>query len=714
MGRLTAAVAAGAAVVLLAGCGSAKTLTVGPSAGSSLTARIDENPFRVSFLRAGQPVVRENTDARLRYELVSGAQHTLTKLVSAQGHVYRVATDEPGRTATVTIDPARGGLRIRVQLTPAAGVARVFDSFDAAASDHFLGGGEGRGQVDLRGAIVPIKVSTDCGYAPLPFFASSAGWGLWLDTLRVAALGFPGSAGGTGCRFGAGPACSFPALADRVEVCVDGARLDEVLTAGTFAQTLAAFQRATGGMRLPPPSQLALIKWRDSVTGPQQVLEDVARFQAAGIPLGWVLLDNPWETCVGSLTFDRSRIPDPAGLIREVHARGVAFMLWVSPKILCNPGYPRGSLLGDPADQVTLDLRDPRVAHAFQSKLRKLVALGIDGVKADRADEVDLEPIGAAYQNLYPLLYAQMVMHALPAGAAAIFRAATAQSKPVIPGLWAGDQDGTFDGLKEAIRAGETAGVSGFSTWGSDVGGYRSEGLTEEVFARWVALGAVSPIMEVGGIGANATPWTLGPAAMSALKDAAILHYELFPYFYALIRSHQPVLRPLGYAYPGDPAAWTADLEFLVGPDLFAAPVTGGGTTPSVYLPHGSWIDLYTGVLATGGQVFTRPTPLDQFPFYVRNGAVVPFNLRTDDSWWGVDELTHPGRAGWLATNFARLDLRRAPHDVQIFVPAPDRPLHVLLGGREVPWSWHSGPMPGVVVRVHGPTVRGRIVLSRT
>ena len=709
MGRL---ISLAALAMLLAGCGSAP-LTVRVDPDRSLTVRIDKNPFRVAFLRDGKTIVQESS-ARLRYQLASGAQHRLTKLISANGRHYLVATDEPGRTATVDVEWFPKGFSITLQLKPATGVARVYDSFDAKPSDHFLGGGEVRSQVDLRGAIVPIKVSTDCGYAPVPFFASSAGWGLNLNTDNVAALAFPGSGGGAGCQSGPDPACSFPALADRADVCVTGARMEEDVTAGTFAQIRGSLRDTIGRARVPPPSELALIKWRDSVTGPKQVLEDVTRLQAAGIPIGWVLLDNPWETCVGSLTFDRSRIPDPAGLIREVHALGVKFMLWVSPKILCNPGYPAAALLGDPADQVQLDLRNPDVRAAFESKLRKLVALGIDGVKADRGDEVDLQPINAWYPNVYPRLYSELVMQALPKGAAAIFRAATAVSQQVIPGLWAGDQYGTFEGLQEAIRAGETAGASGFSVWGSDVGGYRSEGETTEVFARWAQFGAVSPIMEVGGIGANATPWTLGPAAMSALKDAAILHYELFPYVYGLLQSHQLVLRPLGYAYPADPQAWNAEYEFLVGPDLLAAPVIGGGVTPSVYLPHGPWIDLYTGEVATSGQVFTRPTPLTQFPFYVREGAVLPFNLRTAGSWWGVDEQTHPGRAGWLATNFAGLDLHGQPHDVQIFVPAPDRPLHVLVGGRAVAWTWNAGPMPGVVVRLHGPTVRGRIVLSRT
>src|SRR5262249_39254829 len=142
--------------------------------------------------------------------------------------------------------------------------------------------------------------------------------------------------------------------------------------------------------------------------------------------------------------------------------------------------------------------------------------------------------------------------------------------------------------------------------------------------------------------------------------------------------------------------------------DLLAAPVVGPGTTPSVYLPAGRWVDLYSGASVEGGSVFTRDTPLSQFPLYARAGAVMPFNLRTADSWWGVDELSHPGRAGRLAPDGAALDLRAQPGDVQLFVPAAARPRRVRLGGREVRWAWNAGPLPGVVIRLHGPTVRGR------
>jgi len=150
-----------------------------------------------------------------------------------------------------------------------------------------------------------------------------------------------------------------------------------------------------------------------------------------------------------------------------------------------------------------------------------------------------------------------------------------------------------------------------------------------------------------------------------------------------------------------------------VGSDLLAAPVTGPGTTPFVYLPPGRWVDLYTGLTVRGGRSFTRPTPLDQLPLYARAGAVIPFDLRTaTSSWWGLNELSHPGRAGFLVTNGARVDLTGQPRAVQLFVPEARRPARVTVAGKPVRWTWNAGPLPGAVIRMHGPAINGAVVAS--
>ena len=570
--RLRRLIAIGA-LAALAGCGSSP-------ASRGVSVHVDTSPFRVTVLDNGKAVVSEDKDARLRFELAStGDEYSLTKVTSSKGGVYQVATTEPGRTATVTVDddrdrgrdrrgaPSRsrhpvGLRRLRYRgptSTSSAAARRASRSTCAARSCRSRSGTRARASRSRSSR-------------------SSGGWGIRLASQRSAALAFPGSTGGSGCEGGAVSPCSFPALTDRAEVCLQGAALDEHLYVGLApadARRLRDRDRACRSCRRRP--QLELIKWRDVVNGPGRGArgrpplpggEDPDRLGAASTTRG--------RAATGSSRSTRRRFPNPGGLISAVHRLGVKFMLWVSPRATCADGYP-GKTLGAPGHQI-LDLRDPAVVAEYQRRIRELVALGVDGVKADRGDENDLSGVDPELTNDYPLLFGQAVMGALPKGAAAIFRAATVGSQSVVPGIWAGDQPQEYVGLQRAIVSAQTAAMSGFPTWGSDVGGYAGPPFDDaELFVRWAQLGAVSPVMEVGGIGGNATPWTLGPGAMSGLRAAAVLHYELFPYLYGLLAAHQPVIRPLAFGYPDDATSWGSNYEFLVGPDLLAAPVTGPG-----------------------------------------------------------------------------------------------------------------------------------------
>ncbi len=303
-----------------------------------------------------------------------------------------------------------------------------------------------------------------------------------------------------------------------------------------------------------------------------------------------------------------------------------------------------------------------------------------------------------------------------PAG---MFRAGFSGSQRLVPAVWAGDQESSFAGLQQAIRMGQTAGVSGFPVWGSDIGGYHAgfQGtaeVTPELFVRWAQFAAVTPLFEVGGAGRNARFWELGERATELFRLAAVLHYELAPYLYELIRgastTGSPVLRPLGFAYPQDEQAWAHDLELLVGPDLLAAPAVTSGGRVSVYLPEGEWVDLVRGNTLRGPLRYVRTTPLDELPLYLRSGAAIPLDFRTPDVWadpWRVNDLLRPGRAGWLyapggtATaavsgeagklravsrgDTLTLSFSAAPRELQALVLTRTAPLRVTIGGRVVP-----------------------------
>ena len=111
------------------------------------------------------------------------------------------------------------------------------------------------------------------------------------------------------------------------------------------------------------------------------------------MPIGWVLLDNPWETgnCYGQMSFDAGRFPNPRGMIRALHARDVRFMLWISPLVRqqsCPPPqqYSQNVLYGTGGPAVTIDLTDAVTRSTFEASLSKLIGLGVDGFKDDRGD----------------------------------------------------------------------------------------------------------------------------------------------------------------------------------------------------------------------------------------------------------------------------------------------------------------------------------------
>ena len=360
------------------------------------------------------------------------------------------------------------------------------------------------------------------------------------------------------------------------------------------------------------------------------------------IPLGWVLLDNPWETCVGTLAFDRARIPDPAGLIRQVHARGVRFMLWISPKAIVRHRLSgRRACSARPSNQM-LDLRQPTVVARLPgaaAQARRARDRRRQGRPRRRG-----RPRGRRARRCRTTTRCSTrsaVMGALPPGAGAIFRAGD--------GGVAGRAAGALgrrparrvrSASSAAIAPGRRPAMSGFPTWGSDVGGYSSEALTGEVFARWAQLGAVSPMLEVGGArrerdavdARRRRRWRRCATRRSSTTSSSRTST-------ACSGADEPVLRPLGYALPGRPAGLGRRPRAARRP----RPARGAGRRRRARrrastCPQGDWVDLYAGAAVRGGRVFTRADAARRSSRSTcATGAVVPFNLRTQtDSWWGV------------------------------------------------------------------------------
>jgi len=747
--------------------GWAFVLRADRSGDGALGWKVQSSPFALTVSARGKTLVADATGpagpgSRLSYTLDDGSQHTVTSLLGSQkvanGTRYRVATDEKNRTSTVTVTHTAHGIHVAWRLLPATGVATVYSALRSpAASEHFVGTGIDHTGIDLNGQLVQLKVAYSCGRSIVtPFFASSAGYGVYYDTNAVGHMQFRGTHNGMACDDANSehPLCTVVPAPDRVQACFKTSSLDYDVFAGTPAQVVASFRLTAGRIPLPPPAEFGAIKWRDKVKGSAEILDDVAQFRRLGIPLGSVLLDNPWETdgCWGALQFDPTRFPNPAALIRSVHRSGVKFMVWVSPWVTSSATclglsrFPAGTTFPTPQGWDGVDFTSAPARAAYQAKIAALVRLGVDGFKGDRGDETDLESIHFAngdpreVHNLFPELFARSVLAgARSAGERSLvtmFRAGWTGTPAAGAGVWAGDQIPDFGGLKDAIHSLASLGASGFAIAGSDVGGYATQTgqkvLTPVVFARWSQLGAISPIFEVGGADRAATFWTLGAQATDVARSSVLLHYDLFPYLYSLARASSrtgsPILQPLGLVYPDDEQAWKSDLELLVGRDLLAAPVTSTNHNAVVYLPQGTWVDLFTGQTIDGPRSVLRLTPLAQFPLYLRADATIPFNLREAKLWpraWPLDALQLAGRAGWL-TGGSKVELTGAPRESEVLFARSSPPSSVTIDGHKVPrftsaaalraapagWIWNTKPFPGALVKVTPHAGRATVASS--
>jgi alpha-glucosidase (family GH31 glycosyl hydrolase) len=276
---------------------------------------------------------------------------------------------------------------------------------------------------------------------------------------------------------------------------------------------------------------------------------------------------------------------------------------------------------------------------------------------------------GTVMHNQYPVPYhcaAQEFANREARPLARFVRSGWTGVAPCAPIVWNGDPttDWGFDGLESALKNALTLGLSGISTWGSDVGGFFALGqrrLTAELLIRWLQLGAVSPVMRTQANGFSVPPkqrpqvWD--DDVLPHWRRWAKLHNQLYPYIVAAEseyrRSGLPIMRHLALSYPDDQAATAREDEFLFGPDLLAAPVLRPGEEARrLYLPAGRWVDLWRTMsyrepdgglelgrarTLIGGGETELPAPLEQLPLLARAGAVIAL-LAPD-----VDTLTDHG-----------------------------------------------------------------------
>ncbi|MBB3187724.1 TIM-barrel domain-containing protein [Microbacter margulisiae] len=191
--------------------------------------------------------------------------------------------------------------------------------------------------------------------------------------------------------------------------------------------------------------------------------------------------------------------------------------------------------------------------------------------------------------------------------------------------------------------------------WSHDIGGYMPQGLsgyipTGELFARWLQLGAMSPVFRVHAKKAaywtppckpgefdfgSRLPWQWGDTVLRSARVSIQLRYKLLPYIYTMTRiahdTGMPLCRGLYLEYPQSGQAYRYD-EYMFGNDFLVAPILQASsdkndyTTRNVWLPQGNWYDFFNQTLYSGNQQISVSKSLFQFPLFVKAGAIIPMS----------------------------------------------------------------------------------------
>jgi len=402
--------------------------------------------------------------------------------------------------------------------------------------------------------------------------------------------------------------------------------------------------------------------WEDESTQ-DSALALVDGYLERDIDVGAIIIDSPWETGYNTFEWDLERFPDPAGMIDELHDKGVRVFLWIVPGIntdveglyetaAANDWFMKGDADDTEPEVVSwwkgegslIDYWNEDAVAWWHGLMQPVLDLGIDGWKCDGLDfsallapyspaagrEVErLEYSHAYYRDFHDhtreVLGDDRILTARPIdnyGADLGGDVVAFAPIDITWSGWVGDQDATFDGLQAALRNFYWSAEYGYVAFGSDIGGYRDEddppqGRTSELLLRWTQLGAFSPVMENGGGGLH-HPWAWeDPEVTDVYRDFVELHYALLPYLNAQGAVAFDEGRSL-MRFVTKP-----DYTYLLGEDLFIAPMIEEGTERTVAFPSGDdWIYLFDRSQSwSGGATETLQIPLDEYPAFIRAGS---------------------------------------------------------------------------------------------
>ncbi|MCK0473665.1 TIM-barrel domain-containing protein [Halalkalibacter sp. APA_J-10(15)] len=545
------------------------------------------------------------------------------------------------------------------------------------AEEQIYGFGLQLHSVNQTGRKKVIRVNSDPvadtgdSHAPVPFYVSNAGYGVFIDTLRYATFYV-----GSNLRKGKSETKKFDekkigtseielygyqiAEGDRNVIVdvpfVEG--IDIYLFEGpNMREAVQRYNLFSGGGVLPPAWGLGM--WYRAYSAAER--EDIERlaetFRNDHIPVDVFGIEPGWQTKAYSCSFiwDNNRFPEHEQMLKGLYDKQYRVNLWehlfVHPT---SPIYPPlKHLSGDYEvwEGLVPDLAMKEAKDIFANyHLEQFVEKGISGFKLDECDnsdfvhsswsfpEVSQFPSGLDGEQMHNLLgnlYQETINQPFKQiGKRTLSQVrssgALASSYPFV--LYSDLYD-----HKVFVRGVVNAGFSGL-LWVPEV---RQASSSEDLIRR-IQTVIFSPHALLNCWRIPNPPWMQVDREKNIngefhenfehIRDICKRLFEirmsLIPYLYASFANYYfkgiPPFRALVMDYPNDPNTYDIDDQYMMGESIVVAPLITGETSRCVYLPKGNWRDFWTHEHYEGEKTYRITPDLERVPVFVKENTLLP------------------------------------------------------------------------------------------
>lgn len=429
------------------------------------------------------------------------------------------------------------------------------------------------------------------------------------------------------------------------------------------AESVKDFYSFSRSKSLLPKWAYGYIQSKYGYRNQKEVTELVETFTQKKIPLSAVVLDLYWFKRMGDLDWDRAAFPNPEALDALLEKKGIKLITITEPYYtedsknyseFAREGYFIESGDGEPISWSSwwafgkgrgsmINLWAMGAAEALGQKYVDMMETGIDafwtdlGEPEESPDEaiysgMPKEDVHNYYNREWSRIISDAVTRAHPDRRPFILsRSGTTGSTAYGVSVWSGDVSSNWAALGTQPVLGMGAGLVGFPYWGSDVGGFVSQGLPErELWIRWHQFGLFSPVYRAHGAQSPREPWTLAGEPERIVTEQIRLRQRLLPYIYSTAyqtwKNGLPMMRPIFLEHKEVTGAGSEKTAYYFGQNLLVFPVAQSlRTSPrkQINLPAGTWYDFYTWEPLPGGE-HTVALTLEHLPVYVPAGAVIP------------------------------------------------------------------------------------------